>query len=107
MARPSKTAGGKFVSPARSLEELDPTPSETTALLPETGGPGKPQDDSQWVGMADFDHLPWWRRPSVSCRTLRPNAPEAVSNVGPTRSFGCLAHTRSSPLRLEALLSPS
>ena len=44
---------------------------ETTPLLAEEQDaqePGQPDEDDGdrgWAGLQDFDHLPWWRKPSV------------------------------------------
>lgn len=55
------------------LTIVDPT--ETTRLLgggaEENGNRAVVKSTSKggWDGLADFEGLPWWRRPSVSCST--------------------------------------
>ena len=46
----------------------EPDTSETTALLgPDAAGDhhGSGPRKHSWVGYADFEGLPWWKRPSV------------------------------------------
>ncbi|KAI9665178.1 MAG: hypothetical protein M1831_002188 [Alyxoria varia] len=45
--------------------------SETSPLLAEQhdpeehGGPDEEDGDRGWTGLQDFDHLPWWKKPSI------------------------------------------
>lgn len=46
---------------------LDTSTEEETPLLGEQGAGGKDDEDEDmpWTGSADFEGLPWWKRPSV------------------------------------------
>lgn len=73
--RPKKH-GRQIVMIDREAEENG---NETSPLL----GAGADDEsegssEGEWVAVTDFDHLPWWRRPSV-CDVSRP-----PGNVGTT-----------------------
>ncbi len=50
--------------------ENAPLLSQTVADYGREDGVGSEHGETEWLGMADFRGLPWWKRPSVSSRNL-------------------------------------
>ena len=63
MAGPKRISDDRSPSPTiRELDDRDSDVTETSQLLsPQDSGASK----NGWDNDVDFQHLPWWRRPSV------------------------------------------
>lgn len=84
--------------PASDLSTAEPT--ESTRLLgasvEESRNEAVTEDtNGGWDGLADFDGLPWWRRPSVSVNGPLPD--HFPVNIMGCRYFGYWHHIRFSP----------
>jgi hypothetical protein len=66
--RPGRKAGGRITMIDREREDAASDSSDEDTLLLGAGADDDSDnngDGNGWVAVGDFDHLPWWRRPSV------------------------------------------
>ena len=96
-ARGRAASSGEEETPLLGYSEDSRSSYTTPGSISDGGDGGDERDnDDKWAGSADFDGLPWWKRPSVCCRII----PALTRMRLLTSAPGILAITAVYPLYL-------